>query len=370
MKINLKSILFCGLLAASLNSFAQQRAVTLDPKLGALKMTDLVGNEINENFIKPGQLIKLVIPVTSVNQTDILPKGTCKVKISLGSKLALDPLMDLNALNSSNYFTWSATNSGGQSQITGDLNTSIPANFQQIEVAFKVIGNQLGHSTITANFLITNHNTNIILSDNDANNNGAFLSYEITNVAAPTPVTVINELFNSNCSLKLAFSTDRELDLKNYEVEISKNGIDFLKVYNVNATNIATYNTSISLTSDMQSPVLYVRVKSITYTGKIVYSEAKTVSGICTKNWVVSLYPNPVKANDEVTIKAISGSFNGIYNIVLMDIKGSVVDTKRIELNNVWNFKFKVANLAASKYTLRINNLDGTQTAILHFEKL
>jgi Secretion system C-terminal sorting domain len=369
MKLNVKSLLFCGLLAASLSTTAQQRAVTLDPKLGSIKITDLAGNQINENFIQPGQLVKLVIPVASVNQTDVLPKGSCKVKIGLGSKLQLDPLLDLATVNSSNYFTWSVANGGGQSQLTGELNTSLPASFQQVEVAFKVVGNQAGHSTITANFLITNHNTVTILSDNDGSNNASFLKYEITSAAAPVPVTTVDELVKMDCSLKVNFSTDREINLSNYQLEASKNGVDYVKIYQTNAASLASYTATIAIPKELQSPIVYVRVKSTFNDGRVVYSNAKSVSGNCDGKWVVDMYPNPTRGNGDVVIRAVEGSFDGKYTLTLVDMAGRVVDVKQMELNNVLNFKYKIGNWAAGKYSLNIVSANGAQATMLRFEK-
>ncbi len=375
MKVNfksahLKSLLFSGMLAASLSSVAQQRAVTLDPKLGAIKMTDLAGNTVNENFIQPGQLVKLVIPVANTDHNAAIPKGSCKVKIGLGSKLVLDPSLDLSTVNSSNYFTWSAANAGGQSQITGELNTALPASFQQVEVAFRVVGNQAGHSTITANFLVTNHNTATILSDNDGANNAAFLKYEITNTQAPVPVTTIDALSKVECALKVNFSTDREIDLNNYQVEASKDGVDFVKVYQTNAASLAAYDATISIPKELQSAVVYVRVKSTFNNGRVSYSSTKSVSGICDGKWIVDMYPNPARGNEDVVIRAVEGSFDGKYILTLVDMAGRVVDVRQMELNNVLNFKYKIANWAAGKYSLKIIGTTTAQSTLLQFEKL
>ena len=358
------------MLAASLSSVAQQRAVTLDPKLGSIKITDEQGNQINENFIQPGQLVKLVIPVANTDHNAAIPKGSCKVKIGLGSKLMLDPLLDLTTVNASNYFTWSAVNSGGQYQLTGELNTALSASFQEVAVAFKVVGNQVGQSTITANFLITNHNTVTILSDNDGNNNAAFLKYNVTNVAAPTPITTIDELVKAACDLKINFSTDKEINVTNYQLEASKNGIEFVKIYQTNATNLASYNATIAIPKELQSPVVYVRVKSLFINGSVSYSTTKSVSGICDVKWAVNMYPNPTKGNEDVTIRAIEGSFDGKYTLTLVDMAGRLVEVRQVELNNVLNFKYKIANWAAGKYSLKMVSTNGAQSALLQFEKL
>jgi hypothetical protein len=370
MKLNIKGVLVGALLVVSVSSYAQPRAVTLDPKLGVIKITDLSGNQINENYLQPGQIIKLVIPVASVNQTEVLPKGSCKIKIGLGSKLQIDPSFDLATVNASNYFTWNVISGGGQSQIIGDLTTSLPANFQQVEVAFKVLGNQAGHSTITANFLITNHNTVTVLSDNNGDNNTAFLAYNITNAAAPTPITTIDELVKTDCSLKVNFSTDRELNLSNYQLEVSKNGVDFFKIYQTNAASLASYNATIAIPKDLQAPIVYVRVKSTFDDGRIAYSAAKSVSALCDGKWLIDMYPNPTRGNEDVVIRAVEGVFDGKYSITLYDMAGRMVDVKQMEFNNALNFKYKIANWAAGKYSIKMVSMKTAQTALLQFEKL
>jgi hypothetical protein len=366
-----RSWLLAALLAGSLQSTAQQRAVTLDPKLGSIRMTDSYGTQVNENFIQPGQIVKLIVPVANMDHSAAIPKGSCKIKIGLGSKLQLDPLMDLATVNASNYFTWSIANAGGQSQLTGELTTALPASFNEVEVAFKVLSSQVGRSTITANFLITNHNTVTILSDNDGSNNTAFLKYEVSNVQAPQPVTSINDLARVDCSLKVDFSTDRELNLKSYQVEVSKNATDFVKLYQVDAASNASYNATISLPTDLQIPVIYVRVKSIFNNGNVAYSEVKTTSGICDTRWSVDLFPNPARSNDELTIRATEGIFTGKYSLSLIDMAGRIVSVKQVVLNGVTNFKYRLDNLAAGKYAIKlINTSTNGQSATLNFEKI
>jgi hypothetical protein len=369
ISFSLKFLLFSCMLIVSLSSIAQ-RSVILDPALREIRVTDLAGNQINENFIQPGQLVKLVIPVVSINQNSLLPKGSCKIKIGLGSKLILDPAFDLTTVNSGNYFTWSVTSAGGQSQLTGELTSSIPANFQEIEVAFKVKGNVLGHSTITANFLITNHNTTTILSDSDGSNNAAFLKYAVTNNTAPNPVTNIDELVKSNCVLKVNFSTDHEININSYQIEVSKNGTDYVKVNDVNAANLASYSALISLPQALQAPVVYLRIKSLLSTGSFLYSNAKSISGICSDKWLIDMYPNPVKANGDITIRALEGSFDGKYTLTLLDMSGRILGITQKELNNVSYFTYKFGTYAAGKYMIKLVSADGVQSVLLHFEKL
>jgi Secretion system C-terminal sorting domain len=180
-----RSVFFAGLLAVSMTSVAQRASVTADPELGAITLANETGFAIDASQVLADQVISIKIPVKNDNHGQAVPAGSCKVKIGLGSKLVLDPAYNLNNTALGNYFSWSAVTVDGQSQITGDLVNPLPANVTSVNVAFKVKASNEGNSTITANFLITNHNTNSILSDEDGTNNGSFLQYRVVGKVAP-----------------------------------------------------------------------------------------------------------------------------------------------------------------------------------------
>ncbi|MBC7936597.1 MAG: T9SS type A sorting domain-containing protein [Rhizobacter sp.] len=175
-----KCLFFAGLFAVSLNSIGQRTAVMADPKLGAIELSDMAGYALDANSLQPDQLIKLRIPVAGESHGKSIPAGSCKIKIGLGSKLELDPQFDLNSAGLSSYFSWTSSVNSGQLQITGDLINALPADLKSVEVAFRVKGAIEGKSTITANFLITNHKTPVVLSDENGANNGAALAYRVT----------------------------------------------------------------------------------------------------------------------------------------------------------------------------------------------
>lgn len=181
-KLTVKGLFVTGLLAASLTGMAQLPAVAADPALGKIIMTDQTGFAIDANDIAANQIISLRIPVQ--NDGHALPAGSCKIKIGLGSKLVLDPTYNINNTALSNYFKWTVTENSGQVQITGELIAVLPANVMDVNVSFKVKPSMEGQSTITANFLITNHSNNAILSDQDGANNNTALAYRVTSKVA------------------------------------------------------------------------------------------------------------------------------------------------------------------------------------------
>jgi hypothetical protein len=183
-KKGIRTLLVAGVISLSAGSYAQNASVQADPQLGAIKLLDDNGNILDANDLETGKVIKMQIPVISDNHNHAIPAGSCKIKIGLGSKLELDPAFDVNSAALNNYFSWTSANNSGQVQITGDLVNELPANVTYVNVAFKVKASVLGNSTITANFLITNHQSAAILSDENGSNNAASLAYKVERTAS------------------------------------------------------------------------------------------------------------------------------------------------------------------------------------------
>ena len=363
----LSSVLFC-----SLNGVAQSnRAVRTDTKLGKIGLTDATGYAVNELYVQPDEIIQLKIPVLNANHGQALPAGTCKLKIGLGTNLVVDQSYNLNSTALSSYFKWTVVHSSGQDQIVGDLVNALPADVKSVDVAFSVKGTVVGISTITANFLTTNHNSAILISDDDGSNNSSFLSYTVSSKKAPSTTTSIVSLENADCAVNVAFAPDVEVNLARYEVEASKDGVSFEKMTSINATGNTSYNTSFNLPTSLQVAALTVRIKSYERAGKVLYSSAKVVSGVCKRLPLqLALYPNPVKGTEPLTIKAMSGKFDGRYKIKLLDIAGKTVAVKDITVSNVTNVQFDYGTIAAGKYILQVGNFENPKIGSLKFEKL
>ncbi|MCP9751972.1 T9SS type A sorting domain-containing protein [Ferruginibacter sp. HRS2-29] len=369
-RYSLKVAIVGVMLAASLAGVAQIKPVIQDPKLGRIVITDVAGYDLDENFLQPDQVIRLKVPVASSNHGKPTPAGSAKIKISLGSKLALDPSFDLNATELSNYFKWTAYTNGGQTMLVGDLVNPLPANFAEVNVAFKIKGTAQGKSTITANFLITNHNTLSTLSDEDGSNNAAFLKYTVGNVAAPGAITTLLDAKRAGCSVNVTFGINREINISGYEVEVSKDGTAYEKVSTVAAGNQNAYNSTFVISRNLQSKVLYVRIKTVYRSGETKYTQAKTIDGNCDGSWTLGVYPNPASSVKFVTIRATNGEFAGKYKFITVDMAGKIIGTREATLNNVPSYRYELSNLSAGKYLIKVVNLDGSQSAVLSLEKL
>ena len=221
MKFNLKNqgmpfkgLLFSGLLLASLCGIGQSRsAVIADLKLGKMELSDFAGFPLDANNLQTDQLVKLKIPVASDNHGKALPAGSCKIKIGFGSKLLLDPGFDIINAGMSNYFKWTANENSGQIQVTGELINALPASVNAVDLSFRLKVKEEGNSAITANFLITNHNTITVLSDENGANNVSAISYKIGKKLPVDPSM-------ANGSLRLSVFPNPAKDIKAVNISV------------------------------------------------------------------------------------------------------------------------------------------------------
>ena len=356
----MKNILLPALLFYSLSGRGQ---IIADPALTQISAISLGSLPLDVTNLSMDSIIKLKVPIYNKNLINGLPSGTCKIKIGLGSKIELVAGFNLTIINTNAYFNWTATVTGGQQQITGDLIAPLPANFSDTAV-FIVQGKIAGNSTITTNFLVTNHNTVINLSDENPANNNSFLAYTII----PTqiiPVTFTKvQAINEACNIRVNFDAENEINVDRFEVEISKDGINFQKAGQLSANGRIHYNISIAITDNLKAAQLFVRIKSLDKDDKFKYSETRKVSGVCedTKGTLL-LFPNPANAEtNKLSIKMNNGMFNGKYNLSLIDISGKTLSKINQLLLNVTQFTYEIKSFPAGQYILNISNKENGQT--------
>lgn len=342
-----------------------QAQLIADPTIEQVRFTDLSGNAIDDTM-PVGYIAQLNIPIRNLSFTTGIPQGSCKIKIGLGTKIILDPSFNIALASTSEYFDWTAAFVSGQVQLTGELRVPLPPAYSGV-ARFNVVGNVLEYSTITANFLITNHNTQVILSDEDPANNSSFRLYKIV-AFEPIPVSFSSiQVTRKDCSAEIVFKTENELNVRQYDIEVSSNGRFFTKAGTINATNSLIYKYNSPVTG---SSVMYVRIKSIDFNGDYQYSTIKTLSGTCENKPVLTVYPNPATAPEDITIKATQGLLNGNYEVVLYDITGRKISSGKYIFNNQQQFIYPFSRLAAGQYLLTvINTSDATATAVLKVQK-
>ncbi len=346
--------IFYFLLLTFLPFFGVAQVTTADPALEPMKITTLNNTDITVMQIPQNSILILKVPILNKNLINLLPGGSCKIKIGLGSKIILDPSFNLNTVNTSNYFNWTSINAGGEVQITGDLFAPLPTNFNDTAF-FNIKGIILGNSTVRTNFLVTNHNTNTILSDEDGANNTASFSYTII-APSSLPLTLIN--FNAvvdNCTNKLRWASENETNTNYFSIEKSVNGIDWFKIGTINAQGNSIIRLNYSfIDNDVQSvqgKFLY-RLKMVDKDNSFKYSDVIMVLNNCQKLQMI-IYPNPV-INNSINF-SISGFSKNIIS-VLKSVSGEIISIKNCA--NGSNL-LDVTKLANGIYILTVSDKDG-----------
>ncbi len=368
-----KLILTVFIILGTLVTKCYSQVVIADPAVNTMRTVSITSLPVNADAIPIDSIISIKIPVINYNLNNPIPSGTCKIKIGLGSKLILDPSFNLNTVNTSNYFTWTALVSGGQLQITGDLIATLPANYKDT-VTLNVMGSVLGNSTITTNFLITNHNSIAILSDENGANNNTGLPYTIVaKPVGPVPVT-FTKVFatKENCNVKVNFDTENEINVSRFEIELSKDALHYEKISGINANNSGKYFYSFAITENIKADQIFIRIKSIDKDDKFQYSETKKIAGTCyEKNQAVILFPNPVSQDvKQIAIQSKDVFFNGNYTIHILDMAGKLLETKNIRLTNTKQFSLETENLSKGQYIIQLLKQDGTHNINLKLQKL
>lgn len=361
----MKILLFLSLLFFSISGQCQ---VIADPAHNQIDFINLSNGSQDPATLPLDGIVQLRIPILNLNQLNGLPSGTCKIKIGLGSKLVLDPDFDLANTNTSAYFNWTAATVGGQVQLTGDLVNQVPSNYSTICI-IRVKGSLQGSSTVTTNFLITNHNTTVTLSDENPSNNTSFIAY---NVVPVIPVTFTGLAVKKEaCNIKVNFSAENEINTDRYEIEASKDGTNFTRMGQVKATHAINYNTQFVLSDNIKSTFIHVRVKSVDLDGRYQYTETKTVKGTCEENQAVILYPNPVPARqNSFTIESKENLFTETVTISISDIAGKQISNVQFKPANPRQLKYEIGNVAAGQYIIKIESKNWERPVILKFEKL
>lgn len=358
-------------LVFSIKSYSQLSTTFANPGVDSAVITNITDIKIDEYRLPLGGTYRLKIPLSNSSNTGEVPLGSCKIKIGLGSKMVLSPFFDLLSSATSQYFIWTAGLTSGQIQIEGELKKPLPANYFDT-LSFDVVGSLAGVSTTTVNFLITNHNTTTILSDEDPTNNYSFLSYQIiVPDGGPVPVTFTSlSATKNNCTVSILFDAEREINTKKYEVECSKDGILFNKLGEINANNSIHYSYNFDINSSIANKYLYYRIKSLDLDGRFQYSQTKVIDGLCSALLSIKVFPNPVNDQASISIRANSGLFNGKYKVYLYDATGKLMNSNNYQFLNTSGFDFPLTKIAGGQYLLKIvNQADTAETFSVMIQK-
>lgn len=157
----------------------------------------------------------------------------------------------------------------------------------------------------------------------------------------------------SSCNGILNWKTSSEQNISKFEVEYSKNGIQFATVGSVAAKNISSGSTYKYVNNQGTSKGFY-RLKTVDFDGNVSYSKVVSIDTKCSNAKTISLYPNPLTVNQNLTV--IATGYEGSIKGELVSMSGQVIRT--YSLRNGTN-TLPVDKLAQANYMLRVSDASG-----------
>lgn len=171
---------------------------------------------------------------------------------------------------------------------------------------------------------------------------------------------------NNKNAIQVEWTVESQLNINKYEAERSVNGIDFIKLCEIaasNEINSAAYNFT---DRNPAASVNYYRIKAIENNNKTQYSSiVKALTGKFDKG--IQLYQNPISNN---TLKLnITAQAKGKFSITLVDEKGKQVVVSFFNHNGEDGIKsVKLTGYVAKGiYNAIIKNADGNTTPLKVF---
>jgi pimeloyl-ACP methyl ester carboxylesterase len=180
----------------------------------------------------------------------------------------------------------------------------------------------------------------------------------------PVRFLSINASYNG-ANIMVNWATAFELNNHHFEIEYSKNGMDFINVGNVNATNNGSGAKYDFIHKDFVIGKNYYRIKQVDNDGTVSYSNI-VISIISEKNNVI-LYPNPV--NEVLVIDFIKAPINFKKGtIIIINSIGQIIQQQIINTTSSKAF-INTSELAAGIYNIQIIGENNKQLWVERFIK-
>jgi Secretion system C-terminal sorting domain len=232
---------------------------------------------------------------------------------------------------------------GGYATLGGTLNISLLNGFIPVAGdAFKIITG----TSVTGTF--ANINLPVLPAGLTWTINYNTTDITLNTTASALPVNFIyTKALRQNNSVQVEWQTANEINVKNYEIEKSADGIHFTAAGTLNAKGTAANNYSWIDISPANGNNYY-RIKEIDADSKFMYSGIVLVNMTVASK--ISVYPNPVKRNEslQVDIQNKTVSRMEIINTigqVLYSQSGNITGTVNIPVSSSW---------ATGQYLLRM----------------
>ena len=154
----------------------------------------------------------------------------------------------------------------------------------------------------------------------------------------------------------LTWQTNNEINSKNFIIQRSTNGINFINVDTVAASGYTTTIKNYGFIDDITfitNPVIYYRIQQTDANGKFSNSNIIMLKKVSKTNGII-IFPNPV--NNVLKAQAYFAK-NGIAVIHVVGADGNTITQKNIAvIKGINNIELNVNTLASSVYFIKIKN--------------
>ena len=184
--------------------------------------------------------------------------------------------------------------------------------------------------------------------------------------AAPLPIkfTDFNAVRRNNDGLLTWMVTNQDPGTRNFVVERSFNGSDFISVGSVDANfsagSVGTYSlTDANITSLRNAGIVYYRIKEIDRDGHYLYSEVRSIK-LDNKAITINLYPNPAQAYTNLMLDLQEAQ---PVAVTVTDVAGQTMQQfnfQGVKGNN--QHKINLNKFAAGTYMIKVIAGDQLQT--------
>ncbi len=175
-----------------------------------------------------------------------------------------------------------------------------------------------------------------------------FSPFIVTNQQVALPARLVSFTGNKvENKVQLQWRTTHEVNVKDFTIERSSNGVDFTAIGTVAATNNAATINNYSFTDvTAQSAIVYYRLKTNDYDNSYRNSNIITVK-LDAAAQLFTAFPNPVQ--QQLTVKHIAANDKATINI--FNISGKLVSSKKVASGNIQT-NIAVNQLPVGVYTL------------------
>ena len=177
----------------------------------------------------------------------------------------------------------------------------------------------------------------------------------------PLPVTFVDvKASKQKEQINVNWKVENEINIREYAVEKSANGVNFIKVGTVTASGLSEY--AFVDASPFAGNNFY-RIRSVGILGEISYSKIVKVSFEAEP--MISIFPNPIKSDRKSTI-SFKNVVAGSYTLKLTNNLGQVLMRKVIQHDGVTiQYDFTLSKtISNGNYTLEIIGQDNKKTSL------